>query len=716
MLYPHQTPSRYLLNLSGLWDFQSDPDETGEARGFSHALPDPRPLAVPGSWNEQYADLYDYLGMGWHLRRIHLPSFWEDQRVFLRVGSANYRAVVWVNGRRAGEHEGGHLPFAFEITDLVHFDGENVIAIQVENHLRPDRVPSGGMGELTAGVFPGHPATTFDFYPYTGIHRPVLLYTVPQDFIEDLTVVTRLEGRSARVEVQVRVNGGQTAGRVVLQGAGEKIEAGVLFEAGEGPASLVVPSARLWSPADPYLYELTVTAGDDHYSLPVGLRTVEVRGKEFLLNGQPIQFKGFGRHEDFYASGRGLNLPLLVKDYDLLDWVGANSYRTSHYPYSEEEMAMADREGFLIIDEIPAVSLQFEDPAAVAARKVVCLRQIEALIARDKNHPAVVMWSVANEPMLPHPIARLTGQEDSPVPAFSRDFFRDLVDRARELDPTRPVTLVGMMGAPLEWQALTDVICVNRYWGWYEQGAQLERALTSLDQELDLLYETFEKPILISEFGADTVAGLHGQPALMWSEEYQAGLIRGYLEVARRKDFVIGMHVWNFADFQAVQSIRRVGGMNLKGVFTRARQPKLAAHVLREYWKDPAAPAGPVPRAGPSFQPVSPEPPVPGPDPVSEGDIRSLLGDVACRLDGTKPGLTTTLTFDFGREGIWRFVIVDGAVTLAEGDGDSAARVTMRAATALKIFSGRLDPLAAVVAGRVRVMGDLAALSILRDL
>jgi hypothetical protein len=370
----------------------------------------------------------------------------------------------------------------------------------------------------------------------------------------------------------------------------------------------------------------------------------------------------------------------------------------------------------MIIDEIPAVSLQFEDEANVARRKVACLRMIEELVARDKNHAAVVMWSVANEPMLPNPVARLTGQDTSPLPAFSIDFFRDLVSHARSLDPTRPVTLVGMMGAPLEWQEVTDVICVNRYWGWYELGARLEQAFAALDGELDLLYETFQKPILVSEFGADTVAGLHGQPAVMWSEEYQAEFIRGYLEVARRKDFVIGTHVWNFADFQSVQSIRRVGGMNLKGVFTRDRKPKLAAHMLRDYWYRAEAPAESASRSTAAFEVSAPGVSAPGQEPTHAGDLRSLLADVAHRLDGRKPGLTTTLKLDFSPEGIYRLVIVNGAVTLVEGDGESAAWAAMKAATALKIFSGILNPMAAVLTGRIKVGGDLKALSVLRDI
>jgi beta-glucuronidase len=584
MLYPQQNDFRNKLDLSGIWDFKIDPEEVGVQNGWFNGLAEGRPIAVPGSWNEQCQDLYVYLGMAWYARTTYIPQAWKDQRVMLRVGSANYWAAVWVNGRKVGEHEGGHLPFAFDITDAVTFDGENTIAIQVENHLKPARVPSGNLGKSVFGVLGGFPSTTFDFYPFAGLHRPVVLYSVPPTHIDDITVVTERNGADGIVRVRTTINARQDAGRLTLAGAGETLEAEVTFADGVAETTLVVPSTRLWSADDPYLYELTITTSTDRYSLQVGIRTVEVQGGQILLNGKPVQLNGFGRHEDFFASGKGLNLPLLVKDYDLMRWTGANSYRTSHYPYSEEEMMLADREGFLIIDETPAVSLQFDSDENVAERLRMCLQQTAEMITRDKNHPSVVMWSVANEPMLPNFLARLSGEDKSPADPKTTEFFRTLIGHARQLDPTRPVTLVGVMGGPAEWHALTDVICINRYWGWYTQGGQLDLALASLEQELDATWELHGKPVIITEFGADTLAGLHSQPALMWSEEYQVALIRGYLDVAARKDYVAGMHIWNFADFAAVQGTGRVGGMNLKGVFTRTRTPKMAAHVLRECW------------------------------------------------------------------------------------------------------------------------------------
>ena len=140
------------------------------------------------------------------------------------------------------------------------------------------------------------------------------------------------------------------------------------------------------------------------------------------------------------------------------------------------------------------------------------------------------------------------------------------------------------MGGLTEWMHECDVIRINRYWGWYVAGGELDKGLANLEKELDATWETFYKPAIMTEFGADTMAGMHGHPAMMWTEEYQADYVRGHLEVAARKDFVAGMHVWNFADFKTGQGTARAAGMNLKGVFTRDRRPKIAAHVLRSRW------------------------------------------------------------------------------------------------------------------------------------
>lgn len=590
MLYPIQNDRRNRLDLSGVWAFQIDPEQVGEKEQWFNTLPAPRPIAVPGSWNEQYADLYNYTDMAWYLLRAYIPQDWQGQHIFLRVGSANYFGRVWINGVIAGEHSGGHLPFAFNISDFVQWGSENTIAIQVENTLMPTRVPAGNAGGMIAGLGAGYPNTTFDFFPFAGLHRPVILYSLPPTHIEDVTVITSIAGETGVVSVEVAQTAKTGSGHVTLRDNQQAIKAPLTFQNGRAKVQLSVPAARFWSVEDPHLYECSITLTDgsqaiDRYTLNVGIRTIAVQGNQILLNGKPVFLKGFGRHEDFYAHGKGLNLPLLVKDYDLLRWVGANSYRTSHYPYSEEEMQMADRQGFLIIDEIPAVSLPFGDgPENIQTRLAQCKQQLNELVIRDKNHPSVIMWSIANEPIPPNLRERMTGKDQSPIDPSLTGFFVELYDLVRKLDSTRPVTLVGIMGSPLEWLAPADVVCINRYWGWYTNPGQPEIGARMLSQELDSIHNALNKPIIVSEFGADTVAGMHSHPAKMWSEEYQAEFIRGYLDVAASKDFVAGMHIWNFADFQAVQSTNRVDGMNLKGVFTRDRKPKMAAHLLRERW------------------------------------------------------------------------------------------------------------------------------------
>lgn len=586
-LQPRQNAHRNTFDLSGLWDFQLDPKDEGEGARWFERLPAPRAIAVPCSWNELFDDARDYVGLAWYWTQVFVPSSWRGERVFLRVGSANYACKIWVNGELVAEHLGGHLPFAAEITERISWTQPATIAISVENKPLPERVPAGSSpaGGLFTGIVGGYPATTYDFFPYAGLHRSVVMFSVPRTHIEDVTVRTTLEGSDGRVDVSVLATDGHSgAGRVRFG----SIEAALRFRDGVAEVSLRVPDVRPWSPRDPHLQPLVITLEDgqretDAYTLDVGIRTVEVRGDRLLLNGEPITLTGFGKHEDFPIHGRGFDLPLLVRDYELLRWVGANSYRTSHYPYSEEALDLADRLGVLVIDETPAVSLNFADSGELVARRLdQCQRSLDELIARDKNHPSVILWCVANEPMAGGSPG-VGGAPPTAVEEGSR-FFRVLYDQVRARDATRPVTLAGVMGGPVEWLSIFDVVSINRYYGWYVLGGRLDAAQAALAQELDSLHQKLGKPILISEFGTDTVAGSHSQPPEMWTEEYQVEFLRRYLDAAESRPFVAGVHVWNFADFKTGQGILRAAGLNQKGVFTRDRRPKMAAHFLRSRW------------------------------------------------------------------------------------------------------------------------------------
>ena len=598
MLRPQQNQTRNVLDLSGLWHFQVDPDAAGEAARWFDGIPNPRQVAVPGSWNEQFTDTDLYLGRAWYVHETYVPPGWRGSRVLLHVGSANYAARLWVNGAFIGEHLGGHLPFALDITGHILWHEPNRIAIEVENELRPDRVPPGNMtGDAGPLGFGGNnPPTAFDFFPYAGIHRPVTLVGIPPRHLTDITVTTEIEGRDGVVHVRAAASEGWDGeGTAEIVAGDRNLIAGLDFAGGEATATIRVPGARLWSPDDPHLYRLTVSLlGDDAladtYQLDIGIRTIAVAGDRLLLNGQPIELRGFGKHEDSPAFGRGLNLPQMTQDASLMRWLGANSYRTSHYPYAEEAMDLADRLGFLIIDEIPAVGLSFSDGEAnIRARLDQCKAQIAELVARDKHHPSVISWSVANEP-IPNTMRALTGDPDdgeaSGVDATGGDaFFAELTTYARGLDGTRPVIIVGVMGgSPRSWLAMSDFIAINRYWGWYVMGGMLDAARQALDEEVDALHATHGKPLVMTEFGADTIAGRHAVDPQLFTEEYQRDCLRIYLDSAAERPWFIGLHVWNFADFRTAMGISRMGGFNLKGVFTRDRQPKLAAHYLRERW------------------------------------------------------------------------------------------------------------------------------------
>ena len=591
LLYPHESATRSTRDLSGLWHFRLDPKNEGLGARWFDGLSGARKIPVPCSWNDLFDDASEYFGPAWYETEL-----WIDAQPpgpgrvsWLRFGSAIYHATVWLNGKRLGEHEGGYLPFAFDVTGLAEPGRPNRLTVRVENELRLDRVPAIPDPKTARFYQEDYPQTTYDFFPYAGLNRPVLLCSAPAVHVRDVTVKTSLAGGAGIVSVEVEASGGWSgSARLIVEGGPTPVSVPVAMRGGKGVAELRVPSVRPWSPADPFLYRLTVALGAekplDAYHLKIGVRTIAVKGSRILLNGEPIFLKGFGKHEDFPIHGKGLDLPVLVRDFELLKWIGANSFRTSHYPYAEESLQLADEYGFLIIDETPGVSLVFMDPPDVIAARY---RQLEAslveLVRRDKNHPCVILWSLANEP-IPKPFHTVNEAPTAAV-EVGRRFFEKLFAKVRALDATRPSALVSVHNGPAEWVGQGDVICTNSYDGWYSVSGRLEDAAVVLERELTALRARHgDKPVILTEFGADAIAGAHAQPPEMWSEDYQAALIEMYWRVARRHDWIVGAHPWAFADFKAAQSIMRVQGLNMKGVFTRDRRPKIAAQKLRELW------------------------------------------------------------------------------------------------------------------------------------
>ena len=511
-----------------------------------------------------------------------------------------HHAIVFLNGVELCRHRGGFLPFETELTNLR--EGDNLLTIAVDNRLDYTTLPVGnpknywGGGAARQGDGPqkeNYP--NFDFFNYCGITRPVKLVTTPKSYIADISLKQELSDiqdsrGSAVIRYQVCVGGEACQGefcRVELRDR----EGRTVCTAEGLSGTLQLEQACLWQPKNPYLYTVRVRHGEDVYELPYGIRTVEVRGTQFLINGQPFYFKGYGKHEDTFPNGRGENLPMNAKDMSLMQWMGANSFRCSHYPYSEEMLRLADREGMVVIDETPAVGLALFfggganfrpdgtkvdtfDPESGMKTFAHHQQVIRELIARDKNYACVVMWNLANEP------------DGAAKGAYV--YFKPLFDLARSHDPQkRPLSISSaqMAGGPdTDVSArLSDVICLNRYYGWYEGGPDLVAPADRLRQELKE-WEQLGKPLMITEYGADTVAGLHDTTPVMFTEEYQVEYYKMNNSVLDEFPFVVGEHVWNFADFATGQGTNRVQG-NKKGLFTRDRRPKLAAHYFRDRWQ-----------------------------------------------------------------------------------------------------------------------------------
>ncbi|KAE8764815.1 beta-glucuronidase [Georgenia thermotolerans] len=596
MLRPQDTATRERRSLTGLWRFRADADGAGrDERWFAGPLADAIDMPVPASYNDIVPgrDLHDHVGEVWYQTTARVPRGWAGQRVVLRFDSATHHATVWVGDTEVMSHQGGYTPFEADVTGLVT-PGEVVrITAAVDNRLTWATIPPGIIEDTPHGKRQKY---MHDFFNYAGLHRPVWLYTTPPTRVDDVTVVPGTTGDPMAADVTGTVgyavevagpDGGAAQVRVRLRDAdGAEVTRGTGAE-----GVLEVPRVHLWQPGEGYQYDLVVEvlAADgavvDSYVQKVGVRTLEVRGTEFLINGRPFYFRGFGMHEDHLTRGKGHDDAEMVHDFELLRWIGANSFRTSHYPYAEEVLDYADAHGVVVIDETPAVGMNasvaavlgtkidqvFSEEAVGSAAQAAHAQAIRELIARDKNHPSVVMWSIANEP-------------ESHTPE-SEEYFRPLFALARELEQHRPVGFVNVMYSKADVDRLaqySDVIMINRYYGWYANTGDLAAAEADLEAELRA-WEAHGKPVLMTEYGADTVAGLHDLYGALWSEEYQSELLDMYHRVFDRVEAVQGEHVWNFADFQTSRGIVRVDG-NKKGVFTRDRRPKAAAHLLRRRW------------------------------------------------------------------------------------------------------------------------------------
>lgn len=591
LLYPRSTSTRQVSSLDGMWDFRFDPQSEGTAAGWANGLPDPLRVPVPASFADLFTDKAsrDYCGDFWYATRFFVPAAWQNDRIVVRFGSVTHRCTVYCNGQEVARHEGGFLPVVADLTAVIRPGQENTLVVAANNELNETSIPCGATKVCADGSKLAKPY--FDFFNYAGIQRSVQLCCLPQETVEDYTVSYTLHGADAAVHYTVRTNGSHPVRVSLYDADGNRVASA---EGCEGV--LQVPDAHLWQVRNAYLYRIVLEIRDgdmvlDSYVDRIGIRTIAIEGARILVNGKPVYLKGYGKHEDFEVIGRGFSAAVMKRDFECMKWSNANCFRTSHYPYADEWYQFADEEGFLIIDEVPAVGMMrstrnfvaagqgqytyfFEAPT-VPQLQAAHIQATEEMIVRDRNHPSVFAWSLFNEP--------------ETTTDYAHDYFAAVFDAARALDPQhRPLTGAFEKNSKPELckcYPLCDFICLNRYYGWYIKGGEMEEAEADFRNEMDRwAAKNLNVPFVFTEFGTDTLPTEHKLPSIMWSQEYQDEYLEMCFRVFDSYDFVQGELVWNFADFQTTEGIMRVNG-NKKGIFTRARQPKDAAFVLKKRWE-----------------------------------------------------------------------------------------------------------------------------------
>ncbi len=563
ILDPFDVAGRKPTGRRSFWQNRIETPETGL---IEYEWSSSDEMTIPGDWNTAEPELHYYEGPVYFQREINAGPQ-PGLRQFLYFEAVNYAATVWLNGAEITRHEGGFTPFAIEITDILLRTGAGThnLVVRADSRHGPETVPG----------------LDFDWKNWGGITRSVWLAEVPVTFIQD--VYSRLEGDHLLVDVQLDGPSSANA-EVSIALTGDGNASSVLTD-GRGHAQLRVNVIGLqrWSPDNPQLYNLTVSTASDRLVERIGLRTIETRGREVLLNGEPVYLRGISMHEEAFGpeATRGVSeaeARALLAEAKAL---GCNFVRLAHYPHADHVARLADEMGLMVWAEIP---VYWEEIAYESPRTLALARQMmRELVMRDRSRASVVMWSVANE----------TPQSD----ARTR-FLETVIADVRALDPSRLITAALNKNVDVggvrdgekvievrdELGASLDVVAINQYEGWYGERTPGEIAQVSFRNGYD-------KPLMFSEFGAGALYGHRGAREERWTEDYQAWLYDETLRVVAETPGCVGLAPWLLKDFR---SPRRWHGRfqdlwNRKGLVSPEGHRKQAFFVLQNYYHARAA-------------------------------------------------------------------------------------------------------------------------------
>ncbi|MCL2047902.1 MAG: glycoside hydrolase family 2 [Defluviitaleaceae bacterium] len=545
--------------LNGLWNYGIDQydtclrnrwfaEHTHDADG--RALPQDcsfdswETIPVPSCWNMQSERLFLYEGSVVYTRKFTYKQRRPDlgERVFLKFGGANYRAVIFVNKQYMGVHLGGSTPFYVEVTDVLQ--GENRVLVVVNNTRRSESVPM----ENT------------DWFNYGGLYRDVELLRLPKTFIRSL----KIGFSQGEIFADIKTDGAEKNATAILRIP--ELEINTKFEITAGAGRVTLPAKPvLWDIGEPKLYDVAVECGEDVLHERVGFREICVRGGEILLNGRSIFLKGISAHEDSVKNGKSVTADEIRENYALAKEMGCNFMRLAHYPHAEVAARIADEVGLLLWEEIPVYwAIEFENPDTYCDAE----NQLVELITRDINRASVIIWSIGNE----------NTDTDERL-----DFMSRLADKARSLDNTRLISaacLSDTVNLQINDRLIDkiDIIGINEYYGWYDPDfTKLPKIFAN---------SKLTKPVVISEFGADARAGEHGTRDDMYSEEFQLDVYEKQLDMLSKIDCVKGISPWIFFDFRCPRRLHYLQGYyNLKGLLSADKgHRKLAYYVVQGFY------------------------------------------------------------------------------------------------------------------------------------